>query len=387
MRKWEDIVKDKMEEPEGALPESVMAEFHARRERVALAPAQRRFRLAWAVIPAVAAGLAVLLLHKPAVPEEAIQVIPQPSAPVAVWTDSSSVREPEQSASLFAQTITPKEARPSPVKPQEVRKVEPVEPVKDNIPADLEEKTVEPDATQGDSSIPGTSSPFIPENTPTKPVTMKVGPAAGMIAGGGLLAAVITPFLGSGTKADPSFSDYYGDLEWNPGPIYASSNETPLGNPVHNFPLKVGLTARIPLTEKLFISTGLAYSFYQSSFVYSLSGEKKQTAHYLGIPVTLNRVLASNKLFDVYVGGGLEGDVCLGAYLAGKKVEKDGFGLSLKGVGGIQMNITERMGLYVEPELRWQVPLNTAVLETYRSEHLLMFSVTAGLRFNIGKQN
>ena len=27
MRKWEDIIKDKMEEPEGALPESVFAEF------------------------------------------------------------------------------------------------------------------------------------------------------------------------------------------------------------------------------------------------------------------------------------------------------------------------------------------------------------------------
>ena len=31
MRKWEDIIKDKLEEADGELPESVFAEFRARR--------------------------------------------------------------------------------------------------------------------------------------------------------------------------------------------------------------------------------------------------------------------------------------------------------------------------------------------------------------------
>ncbi|MDY6463189.1 MAG: hypothetical protein SPK80_01110, partial [Bacteroidales bacterium] len=97
MRKWEDIIKDKMEEPEGALPESVFAEFCARREAAAAAPAKKRFPPVWAVAPAVAAGLAaVLLLHKPSVPEGDIQIIQQPSAPVAVVTDTTTVDEPWQ---------------------------------------------------------------------------------------------------------------------------------------------------------------------------------------------------------------------------------------------------------------------------------------------------
>ena len=95
MRKWEDIVKDKMEEPEGALPESVFAEFCARWEAAMAVPSKRRFPLVWAVVPAVAAGLAaVLLLHKPSVPEGDIQIIQQPSAPVAVVTDTTTVDEP-----------------------------------------------------------------------------------------------------------------------------------------------------------------------------------------------------------------------------------------------------------------------------------------------------
>jgi hypothetical protein len=154
-------------------------------------------------------------------------------------------------------------------------------------------------------------------------------------------------------------------------------------DPVHRFPLKVGLSTRIPVTEGLFISTGLDYSFYRSTFTYAITGEKKQNAHYLGIPIKINWSIASNRLFDVYVGGGLEGDFCVAADLGGNKVAKDGFGLSLQAAGGVQMNFTKRLGIYVEPGLNWQVPLNTAVLSTYRTEHPFMFSVSAGLRFNI----
>ena len=76
----------------------------------------------------------------------------------------------------------------------------------------------------------------------------------------------------------------------------------------------------------------------------------------------------------------------MGANLAGNKIAKDGFNLALQGIGGIQMNVTKRLGVYVEPELSWRVPFNATVLDTYMSENPLMFSVAAGLRFNVGKQ-
>ena len=214
MRKWEDIIKDKMEEPEGALPESVFAEFRARREAASAAPAPKRFPLMWAVVPAVAAGLAtVLILHRPSATEGEIQIIQQPLTPVAVVTDSTTVAEPEQTTPLIAQVVTPKVARQAVVKPQEVEIVENVEPAEEDTATTIDDKATQADVPQTDMPdtidketpdrpITTTTSPFIPERTKATPVKMKVGPAAGMIAGGGLLAAIIPLIPGAGTEMD-----------------------------------------------------------------------------------------------------------------------------------------------------------------------------------------
>ena len=153
----------------------------------------------------------------------------------------------------------------------------------------------------------------------------------------------------------------------------------------HYFPIKTGMSLRIPVSERLGITTGLEYSLYRSSFYYSLSGEKKQFAHYLGIPVRLDWTLVSRRWFDVYLGGGLAGDYCLGASFAGRKIRGDGFGLSILGAAGAQINVTKRIGVYLDPELSWDVRSGKRLLETYRSENPLMFSVATGLRITLGK--
>lgn len=63
---------------------------------------------------------------------------------------------------------------------------------------------------------------------------------------------------------------------------------------IHYFPLKLGLSVRIPLAKNLYISTGVDYSLYRSTFTFTLSGEKEQYAHYLGIPVRLDWVFMWN---------------------------------------------------------------------------------------------
>ena len=119
MRKWEDIVKDKMEEFDEALPDSVFAQFHAMRSGAALAPAPKRFPLGWALMPAVAAGLAaVLFLRQPSTPDNGIQIIQQPVQPVAVVSDSTGTTEPILDRPLIAQAVTPKAARRPVVSPQ-----------------------------------------------------------------------------------------------------------------------------------------------------------------------------------------------------------------------------------------------------------------------------
>ena len=392
MEDWIDIVKERLQDAQATLPPNDWEEFEA-----SSLPAKRPRVLPW-LIPAlaVAAGLAaVLFLRQPTVPDDGVQVVQQPSAPVAVVPDTADADEPEMPLPIVAQAVMPR-VRPVDVKPQTMVDVEETSPVEEVVIPE-EEESVSPETKETVTREPviPSSSPFVPEKAMAKPVTMKVVPAVGAVAGSGLLAALVLPSLGESKTMKGDFSPYNGGMSY---PFYGQSGESgefaytgtnPLTNQVvdvtHHFPLKLGLSARMPVAHRLYVSTGLDYSRYQSTITYSLTGEQKQNAHYLGIPVRLDWTFASGGLLEAYVGGGLEGEVCVGATFGGKAISKDGFNLSLQGAGGIQMNVTNRLGIYVEPQLMWRIPTGDSVLQTYRTTHPLMFSAATGVRFTIGK--
>lgn len=380
MEDWIDIVKKRLQDAEAPLPPGDWEEFEA-----ASLPARRTRVLPW-LIPAlaVAAGLAaVLFLRKPAVPEDGIQVIPQTSAPVVTVADTADVVEEIPSIPIVAQAVMPR-VRFVDVKPQAVVPVEETEPEEVVVVPTQEEETVTPETKESVTPEPviPSSSPFVPEKPVAKPVILKVGPAVGVVASGGVLAALLVSTLGTKPyEASVDIAAHGGGYNWDSSFSYNSQPvDLLVGSPVHHFPLKVGLSAWIPVGDRLYVSTGLDYSRYQSELKYSRSGERKQLAHYLGVPVRLDWVFASGKRFDVYVGGGLEGEFCVGASLGGMEISKDGFKLSLLGAGGVQMNLTQRLGLYVEPQLMWRIPTDNNALATYRSAHPLMFAVSSGLR-------
>ena len=392
MRNWEDIVKDKLEEPDGTLPESVFAEFQARRSGAAPAPAARRSPLVWVVATAVAAGLAaILLLRKPSVPEDSIRIVPQPVPTVAVASDSTAVEaeEPIPVRPLIAQAPVPKAAAPITIAPKaeepevaEPEIVEP-EPVRPEVVETAEEPTVsEPVAAE---PAVATASPFVPQDTPARSVDMHIAPAAGIVAGGGLLAALLAPIAGKGDLMSEQASSYSEPSYGNPLDCNPPSFLNEVDHFTHTFPFKGGLSVGIPVSDRLRITTGLEYSLYQTRVSFTKSGEKKQAAHYLGVPLRLDWTLASNRWLNVYVGGGASGDWCVGATLAGKEMPRDGFSFSLLGAGGVQFNMTRHLGLYVEPEISWTLPSEKRVLETYRSAHPFLFSVATGLRINLDK--
>jgi hypothetical protein len=94
MRKWEDIVKDKLGGYESNLPEDSLAAFHARRATAGATKA-KRFPFVWAIVPAIAAGLAaVLFLRKPAVPQDGVRMIPQPVEVYSQVDDSLDTATP-----------------------------------------------------------------------------------------------------------------------------------------------------------------------------------------------------------------------------------------------------------------------------------------------------
>ena len=409
MRNWEDIVKDKLEGYESPLPEGSLAEFRTRRN--AVAPARKRHPLLWsmAAATAVAAGLsAALLLRQPTVPEDGIQVVPQPIVPVAMDTAPADTIDTIPDIPDVAQAVKPKVIRQSKAFPQETLPVDIAESpeTKDTTVSEPADRTPVDDI----DSDRWTESPFIPQVPVKKRISLKVAPAAGLVAGGGLLASVITPIVKDGTYpvqplSQPSntnnqnqngggsaisssvYPDYPNSLSVD-GPPEDNPDE-PMdvlsGEYSHYRPLKTGLSARVPISERWSLTTGLEYTLYLSRFTYSLSGKKTQLAHYLGVPVRLDYTLASNRWLDVYVGGGVAGDICVGATLNDKSLRKDGLRLSLLGACGLQWNMTERLGLFVEPEMSWTAPSKTPVLATYRTDHPLMFSVATGIRINVGK--
>lgn len=419
MRKWEDIVRDKMEEPEGELPESVFAEFRARRD--ATAPAPKRFQPLWLLAPAMAAALAiVLILQKPAISEKDSHIAPQEPALVADASVSEDSEEPSQDAApaysprpaqavrpvatanqaqsspLVAQAtpVAPKTARQASALPQQAATSEsaaaeapaetaatPTETAPSSGQSATSGKGATSQVTETTAPEPPAASPFVPEKAKARrSVGRIVIPTAGVLAGGGLLAAAVPLLFG-----------VRDNMEVPPGPVIGDNHtqqdipeDKPTGNVHHYFPLRLGMSARFPVGEKLSVTTGLDYSGYKSAIDYTLSADKTYTAHYLGIPVRLDWTFASTKRLDFYLGGGLEVDWCLGITPAGDPVASDGFCASLLGAGGIQLNISKRLGLYVEPQLSWAFTPDYLDLKTYRNVHPLMFSVTSGLRFTIG---
>ena len=387
MSKWEDIVKDKLEGYESALPEGSLADFHALRAESASAPSAKRFPLVWAAALAVAAAFAAFyFLRRPASPEEGIRLIQQPTPQVAVVADSANVLEPVQAAPQIAQVARPKAVRPTAVKPQVVVEL-PEIPAEPATP-DTSEEHPEPILTD--------AAPFIPEPVEVKPVKVHVG--SGVIAaGGGLLAALATQLAGSSAGVF-SLSDGHNTDNLS---FYDAENHVyhPITNNVDNvdckhwMPLRIGLSVRVPVSERLGITTGLDYSLYSSFFSSSVlvndclySVDITQKVHYLGVPVRLDWSFVSLRWFQAYLGAGVKGDFCLNATQNGKSIGKDGPAFRLLGAGGVQFNATRHLGIYVEPEISWTPPSEKRVLATYSSEHPWMFSVASGIRITFGQK-
>lgn len=379
MKQWEDIVKDKLEGYESALPEGSLAAFRARASIMAgqsgHLPA-RRSPLLWLAAAAAACLAAVFFLLRQApeadsplvaqVVETPKEIVIQPQEPVRVVETPRPAEKTKRAAVL--ETVEPTETIEI-VEPaetvEEVETVEPVETVETVETVELAE-TVEFADTEVVTRTANSSGSYI----------------AGGVAGGGLaavyaLAKGVSHFAPAAGK-----SDYQYDADHMTDQGNYSVIPDNLLSQKHSMPFKAGLSVRIKLNDRLGITTGLEYSLYTSRFKYRNFGTLTQKAQYLGVPLRLDWTFASARCFDFYVGGGLQGDFCVGAKLGGKSIAKDGFSFSMLGVGGVQLNISKRIGIYMEPEFSWTKTAGR-VLDTYRSKHPFMFSATAGLRLNL----
>ena len=153
----------------------------------------------------------------------------------------------------------------------------------------------------------------------------------------------------------------------------------------HQVPVSVGLSARIFLTDRLSVNTGLDYTRYTSvrNRYWSNTGERhkdKQYAHYLGIPVRVDWVAVNRKHFNFYIGAGMQMDKCIYAVAGKERLHEKQALWGLNGVMGVQVNVIPMLGLYLEPEVSYA--LNEGSIKTFRSDEPFMISARAGIRFN-----
>ena len=170
----------------------------------------------------------------------------------------------------------------------------------------------------------------------------------------------------------------------------------------HQAPLRFGLSLKGHFTPHWAVETGAMVSLLRSSFHESnriAEQETLQTVYILGVPLKLSWGFQPVKSLNVYAAAGAMGEKCLGGSsvtyttLGGASdkrlteenpLDKSGLYWSAGIDLGAEWRITNWIGLYAEPGLWYHFPAGTE-LSTIYSVHPLSVSLTAGLRFHLGK--
>ena len=171
------------------------------------------------------------------------------------------------------------------------------------------------------------------------------------------------------------------------------------GPSTYGVPFTVGLGARFSVTDRLSFGTGLDYSMLTRSFkgTYTsptaapFDGTIFHTVHYIGVPVNVyyNLLDTRDGLMNVYAWGGGSADYCIanGYKLMGTpattvKDEAGGFQFSAALGIGLEFKLTDRLGLYLDPAVRYYFH-SPGQPKSVRTDKPFMFNLDAGLRFSL----
>ena len=158
----------------------------------------------------------------------------------------------------------------------------------------------------------------------------------------------------------------------------------------HYQPISFGLTAKIPISSGLSVSSGLVYTRLRSDFTYIVDGYplyKQQTLHYLGIPLSAQYHLWGYKGLKVYASAGGQVDFCIDTkvVMSGTEVEmdKDRPQWSVQGALGVQFNFIPLLGIYAEPGVKHYFN-NGSRIPNFFKDKPTNFNLQIGLRLNVG---
>ncbi|WP_294614771.1 porin family protein [uncultured Bacteroides sp.] len=170
------------------------------------------------------------------------------------------------------------------------------------------------------------------------------------------------------------------ELVFAGGVPYLRKNTRAVRDVKHKQPISFGVSVRKSLPKNFSVETGVTYTMLASEITYEGNAEKvDQKLHYIGIPVRANWNFINNKNFTMYVSAGGAIEKCVYGKIASEKETVKPVQLSVMGAVGAQYNISNRIGIYVEPGVSYFFDDGSAV-ETIRKENPTNFTLQAGVR-------
>lgn len=173
------------------------------------------------------------------------------------------------------------------------------------------------------------------------------------------------------------------------------------GESSYSIPLSLGLGLRFYISQRWSFGTGVQYSMLNRTFdgtytvrdandveVRKISAEISNTQQYIGVPVALYYDFVQRKDMSVYAFGGAAFEKAVsnrykisGAPDVMVKESKHGLQSSLAFGFGISYNLSEHIGLYLDPSLSYYFDCAQPV--SIRTQQPLQLAFTAGLRFKL----
>lgn len=182
-------------------------------------------------------------------------------------------------------------------------------------------------------------------------------------------------------------------------PGSASTYVTEEGESRYDVPISFGLGLKFYFADRWAVGTGIDYSLVSRSFpgsftkdgtlVKPVNSNIKHTVHYIGIPVNLYYDAVSTDRMKLYgfAGGSLEKGLVQKYTIPApdgtqywKKTVPGLQGSAALGLG-VQFNVTDQIGVYVDPSARYYFGEDQP--KSIRTQQKVMFNLELGVRFDL----
>ena len=359
MDKWLEIISERLRDAQLPLPPGDWEVFEAKLK----AKKRHSMFVRWAAVAAslaAAAAVAAFFLPKKSV-EEVIEKMVSPVSPI-----------PERLAQASDTPVTP---APVILSPQG----------EDSSPASVilspqDEESTPPApvilSPHGEESVPQTANNAISDNDFQDYETSRETHSRRRLS--------VAPHLGGMRSDATAVINDLGYLPFSSGYCYGSYPSSDIRTTNHSIPLSFGIDISYPLTQRLAITSGIEAEVFKSEFSSRVNQVTlSQKAVYLGIPLRLDWRFWQAGRFSSWIGAGGKVDRCIYARLGKEDIRDNAFNWSLVANAGLRYGLTDNVGLYVAPQITWFLKPEDPAILTYRTQNPLMFTVNAGLRFDL----